>query len=46
MERINPLASGSDPSNWASNTGAVTSGLDASGNPIRGTPKFANSVAL
>lgn len=44
MERIDPLGEGSDASNWTSNNGLVTTGLDAAGHPIRGTPKYANSA--
>ncbi len=44
MERINPLGEGSDPSNWASNDGLTTTGEDAGSSPIRGTPRFKNSV--
>lgn len=29
---------------WATNNGYYTNGIDFSGNPIHGTPKFANSV--
>jgi len=45
MERINPLATGSDPNNWASNNLITKNGLDADGNSINGTPKAENSVA-
>lgn len=45
MERISATGSGTDVSNWATNTGLVTTGQDAAGNPIRGTPKYKNSVA-
>ncbi len=45
MERTDPLSSGTDPNNWATNNGLVTTGEDAGGNPIRGTPKFKNSVS-
>jgi|GEM_PF-5793686 len=51
MERLNPFGVGSDPANWATwgtvpdAQGNVNStGLDAADNPIRGTPKFKNSV--
>lgn len=51
MERVNASQSGSFASNWATwgtvpdSGGNVTStGLDAAGTPIRGTPKFRNSV--
>ncbi len=44
MERVDPLVPGSDLANWASNTDLITTGLDAAGNHIRGTPKFRNSV--
>lgn len=53
MERISSDASGTDASNWATwgsvqdSGGNVNStGLDAAGNPINGTPKFKNSVSL
>ena len=42
MERIG-LAPDSDAA-WGTNTGYVVNGHDADGNPIRGTPKSANSV--
>lgn len=45
MERIDPSIAGSNPSNWATNTGTITTGLDAGGVSIRGTPKFKNSVS-
>lgn len=45
MERISSAGEGSDPANWAANDGLVTTGLDAGGQPIRGTPKYRNSVA-
>src|SRR3989344_6697691 len=44
MERIDPLASGSLASNWASNNNSKTNGHDALGDPVRGTPKSENSV--
>lgn len=44
MERINPLSSGNDPNNWATNNGTIRNGLDANGNPINGTPKNQNSA--
>ncbi|MEK7582457.1 MAG: lamin tail domain-containing protein [Patescibacteria group bacterium] len=46
MERISAILPGADSSNWATNTGLITTGMDA-GNPpqpLRGTPKFKNSV--
>ena len=52
MERISAAASGNDSANW--NTwgtipdaqgNTVSTGLDAGGNPIHGTPKFKNSVS-
>lgn len=43
MERIDALADGSDPSNWADHVGAAY-GADADGNPINGTPGAKNSV--
>lgn len=45
MERIDPMIPGSTASNWASNSGLVTTGLDAAGTPLRATPKFKNSVS-
>ncbi len=42
MERIG-LAADSDAA-WGTNNGALTHGLDANGNPLRGTAKFTNSV--
>lgn len=44
MERIDPMAPGSDSDNWASNDGNTMVGADAGGNPIRGTPAYRNSV--
>jgi hypothetical protein len=45
MERISASVPGSEPSNWASNSGLITTGEDAAGNPVRGTPRFQNSVS-
>src|SRR3989344_2364084 len=45
MERINPLVDGSVGSNWGSNNGALTTGIDAKGWPIHGTPRFKNSIS-
>jgi len=44
MERIDPLTSGNNPANWASNDGVTMVGADAAGGPIRGTPAYPNSV--
>ncbi|WP_169237483.1 lamin tail domain-containing protein [Candidatus Roseilinea sp. NK_OTU-006] len=44
MERIDPAAPDTD-ANWASNDGLTRNGLDASGNPINGTPKARNSIS-
>ncbi|MBP6885630.1 MAG: lamin tail domain-containing protein [Candidatus Pacebacteria bacterium] len=46
MERKDPRTSGSEATNWGSNSGAITTGLDAKFTPIVGTPKFKNSLAL
>lgn len=46
MERIDPLSSGSDIKNWASNNGSKTQGKDSKGFSISGTPKSQNSVFL
>ncbi len=46
MERIDPLQSGSNPENWATNNGITRNGLDAGGNPINGTPKAPNSTTI
>jgi hypothetical protein len=45
MERISSAGLGTDTSNWGSNTGLITTGNDALGGPLRGTPKFKNSVS-
>ena len=52
MERISATAAGDIPENWATwgttpdAEGNVNStGVDAAGDPIRGTPKFKNSVS-
>lgn len=45
MERVQASVSGNDAANWKTNTGAVTSGTDAAGSPILGTPAYRNSVA-
>ncbi len=45
MERISFLEPGTEEVNWADNNGLITTGNDAAGNPIRGTPKYQNSVA-
>lgn len=44
MERINQWIGGNTPENWATNNGVVKNGLNASGNPINGTPKAQNSA--
>ena len=44
MERVNPLASGSDSGNWSNNNGIIKNGADAGGNAINGTPRAKNSV--
>ena len=44
MERINPQGLGSDPNNWGTYNGTTSYGVDAKGNPIKGTPKQQNSV--
>lgn len=44
MERINPLKSGSDSSNWATNDSVTINGMDAGQNTIYGTPGRQNSV--
>ena len=43
MERINPLIADTD-ANWGTNDGVTRNGLDASNNPINGTPKAQNSA--
>jgi hypothetical protein len=45
MERIDALAPGGQAGNWASNTGLVTTGLDASQKALVGTPNYKNSVS-
>jgi len=45
MERKSSEVSG-EVTDWATNDGSVTTGTDAAGNPIQGTPKFKNSVTL
>jgi uncharacterized repeat protein (TIGR01451 family) len=45
MERIDSAAADT-PGNWATHTGDPRNGLDANGNPINGTPKRRNSVAV
>jgi hypothetical protein len=42
MERVNPTLPDTD-GNWATNDGITVNGLDANGNPVRGTPKQPNS---
>lgn len=42
MERVNPVAPGS-PANWATHEGMPRTGLDASGNPLDGTPRAQNA---
>ena len=51
MERISAAVAGNDPSNWATwgtvpdaQGNVISTGKDAGGNDIRGTPKFKNSV--
>ncbi|MBN1933299.1 MAG: lamin tail domain-containing protein [Anaerolineae bacterium] len=43
MERRDPTLPGDD-TNWAFTSTITTIGLDASGNPITGTPRYTNSV--
>jgi hypothetical protein len=45
MERISPLASGDDPANWASGTGAGTTATGSAGSLIKGTPKMPNGAS-
>lgn len=45
MERVNPLVSGSSPSNWGTNDGTHSNGTDVQGNPILGTPRARNSTS-
>lgn len=45
MERIDARAPGDQAGNWASNTGLVTTGLDASQKALVGTPNYKNSVS-
>jgi len=42
MERSDPLAAGAGDS-WHTNNGLFVRGLDASGNPVIGTPRDVNS---
>ncbi len=44
MERINPLTSGSNSTNWGNNNGLTKNGLDAGGNAVNGTPRSKNSI--
>lgn len=45
MERINPILPG-DSSNWETNDGITSSGIDAEGNVINGTPRSINSATV
>ncbi len=45
MERIDPTAP-SAAHNWVTSNGIIRNGLDASGNPINGTPRARNSPGL
>jgi len=46
MERYDPFVAGTDPTNWGTALGEfIFNGKDASGNPIKGTPKAKNSVS-
>lgn len=45
MERIDVSGPSHEASNWLSNTGLVTTGLDASQKGLIGTPAYKNSVA-
>ena len=45
MERINPLESGTNSSNWASNNMITRNGLDSKKQNINGTPRAENSVS-
>lgn len=45
LERVSPFAPDED-TNWVSNDGTVTNGLDATGDPLRGTPKARNAAFL
>ena len=46
MERVDPRKPGTDVASWASHNNSRQSGTDQKGNPIRGTPRSLNSVAL
>jgi hypothetical protein len=46
MERIDSAGPASDPSNWASNDGVTTNGLDANGNRLNGTARSVNSATV
>lgn len=46
MERLDSNFSGAIISNWKNNNGIIKNGFDANQNPINGTPKAKNSVAL
>jgi endonuclease YncB( thermonuclease family) len=45
MERIDPLANGSNPENWANNDRIIRNASDAEGGPINGTPRQLNSAS-
>jgi endonuclease YncB( thermonuclease family) len=46
MERISPYLSGDLPINWRINNQQANHGIDASGNPIFGTPRYHNSQTI
>ncbi len=46
MERVDPFKNSSDPQNWAKNNKITRNGVDASDNPVNGTPGKKNSAAL
>jgi len=46
MERIDPLVSGKDYSNWKNFTGLSFNGEDSDGGEIKGTPKRVNSKVI
>lgn len=45
MERVVASVRGDDPTNWKTNSKAITTGLDVAGNPIIGTPKYQNEAS-
>ncbi len=45
MERVSSAVRGDELTNWRTNSGAFTTGVDVAGNVINGTPKHSNEAS-